>query len=322
MPSPFDITTATNTVTLDNNRQGIAVFTAKNNVRRRVKAQARLTTQPDIAAKWLTLLPADAASTDPANIRDFPIDSTQQIQVRIVVPADAPAGSYSLKLTLADEVNPDDNFTDSPDVLFSVHDAPPHTAPTPIPNWVIPAVLIGIAVIVVVILGGVALSNRQQPTPTASGPCQIKLKARQFVYQQPDTVSNSMLDQLQVGSQIVPTGKSADSAWYEFVIYGVNAWVQTSLLTTTADVSGDCNSLPVICLLMITGDQYTYSKPIVDPNYELQQATAGYQFVPIGKLPDKSWWQISTQNSWIPASAIGTTAQSSGDCSKLPAVSG
>ena len=46
MPSPFDITAASNTVTLDNNREGIAAFTVRNNTRRRLHATARLTTQP------------------------------------------------------------------------------------------------------------------------------------------------------------------------------------------------------------------------------------------------------------------------------------
>jgi len=261
-------------------------------------------------------LQVSITSSDPANLRDFPVDSTQQIQIKIAVPADAPAASYTLKLTLADEVNPDDNFTESPDVVFSVHDAP-KPAPTPIPSWIIPAVLIGVAVIVIAIIAGVALSHRQ-----TGGACQIKLKASQFVYQQPDTVSNSMLDQLQSGAQVVPIGKSADNAWYEFSIYNTNAWIQTSLLSSTADVSGDCNALPVVCLLAITSDQYTYAKPILDPNYQTERATAGYQYAPVGKLPDGTWWQLNTQKGWIPSSAIGTTATQSGDCSKLPSVSG
>ena len=321
MPSPFDITIVSNSVTLDNKREGVAVFTVKNNLRRRIRAQARVTTNPPAAAQWLTILPPDAPSTDPANVRDFPIESTQQLQIKIAVPADGAAGSYTLRLTLADETNPDDLFTESPDVQFTVREIP-KPAPTPFPSWIIPAVLIGVAVIVIIILGGVALSNRQQPTPTPSGPCLVRLKASQFVYTQPDLVSNSMLDQLQSGAQIVPSAQSADGAWFEFTLYDVDAWVQTSLFTSTADVSGNCAGLPVVCLVMITGDYYLYSKPTNDVNYQNARVTAGYQFRPIGKLPDNSWWQVYTQKLWLPTSILGTTAKSSGDCSKLPNVSG
>ena len=168
MPSPFDITTASNTVNLDNHRQGIAAFTVKNNARRHIRAIAALSTQPPDGVKWVTLLPIDG-STDAPNVRDFPIDSTQQIQVRVAVPMDAPVASYKLKLTVADEVNPDDNFTDSPEVVFTIPE-PPKPPPSPPPSWLIPAILIAVTVIVVLIIGGYALSHRQQVTPTPTPP--------------------------------------------------------------------------------------------------------------------------------------------------------
>ena len=124
MSSPFDITTATNTVTLDNRREGVAVFTVRNNTRRRLRAVARVTVAPENGAAWLTILPPEGGSPDTANQREFPIDSTQQIQIKIAAPGDAPPGSYTLKLTLADEVNPDENFTVSPEVLFTVPEIP------------------------------------------------------------------------------------------------------------------------------------------------------------------------------------------------------
>ncbi|MEO8395004.1 MAG: hypothetical protein ABI700_18555 [Chloroflexota bacterium] len=316
MPSPFDITTASNTVALDNKREGVAVFTIKNNLRRRLRAQARVTTQPPNAAAWLTILPSDATSTDPANVRDFPVDGTQQIQVKIAAPADAPAASYSLKLTVADETNPDDLFTDSPDVLFSIHDAP-KSAPTPIPNWIIPVVLIGVAVIVIIILAGVALSNRQV------GACTIKMRASQFVYTEPDTLSSNMLDQLQPDApEIVANAKSADNKWLAFPFSSIQAWIEKALLTTTADVSGNCNDLPVVCLLEITGDQLTYLKPVLDPNNQWTKLTAGYQVVPVGKSSDSVWWQVQLggQKAWLPTSSFGHTTRSSGDCNGLPVI--
>src|SRR5215216_4710464 len=118
MPSPFDITVASNTVNLDNKREGIATFTAKNTTRRRIRATAKLTVTPTDGAAWLTILPPEPTGTDTADVRDFPIDSTQQYQVKIVVPVTAPPASYTMKLTLADETNPDENFSDSPEVVF------------------------------------------------------------------------------------------------------------------------------------------------------------------------------------------------------------
>lgn len=102
MPSPFDITTATNTVTLDNRREGIAVFTVRNNTRRRLRAATRVTTEPSEGSAWLTILPSDGDNPNGAHQREFPIDSTQQIQIKIAAPASATPGSYTLKLTLAD----------------------------------------------------------------------------------------------------------------------------------------------------------------------------------------------------------------------------
>lgn len=158
MPSPFDITTASNTVTLDNKREGVAAFTAKNTTRRRIRANARLSVTPADGAGWLSILPPEATGTDTANVRDFPIDSTQQYQVRIAVPPTAAPGSYTLKLTLADEVNPDENFTDSPEVVFTVREIP-KPEPRPFPMWIIPAVIIALLVIVAIVLIGVNSAN-------------------------------------------------------------------------------------------------------------------------------------------------------------------
>ena len=158
MPSPFDITVATNTVNLDNNREGVATITAKNNTRRRIRGTARVTTTPAEGAAWVTILPPESGGTDSANVRDFPIDSTQQYQLKITVPMTAAPASYTLKLTLADEVNPDENFTESPDVLFTVREAP-KPEPRPFPMWIIPAVVIALLVIVAIISIGVTSAN-------------------------------------------------------------------------------------------------------------------------------------------------------------------
>src|SRR5829696_8245539 len=164
MPSPFDITTATNTVPLDNKREGMAVFTVRNATRRRLHATVRVSTLPSEGAQWLTILPPEGGDPATASQRDFPIDSTQQIQVKIAVAPTAAPATYTMKLTLADEVNPDENFSTSPDVVFTVREIPKEE-PRKFPVWVIPVIVIAVLVIGAIIIGGIALS-RPQPTPT------------------------------------------------------------------------------------------------------------------------------------------------------------
>jgi hypothetical protein len=167
MPSPFDITTVSNTVTLDNNRAGVASFTAKNNTRRRIHATAKLTLNladdkqpiaavPPDAPKWLTIAPPPPGSADSATSREFPIDGTQSYQVNILVPLTAAPASYKIRLTLADEVNPDDNFSDSPDVIFTVREIP-KPSPRPFPVWIIAAIII--AVLLVIVIAVVAITS-------------------------------------------------------------------------------------------------------------------------------------------------------------------
>ena len=176
MPSPFDITAASNTVTLDNNRSGIASFTAKNNTRRRIHATAKLainladdkqpiSTVPPDAPKWLTIAPPPPGSTDSADSREFPIDGTQSYQVNILVPMTAPAASYKIKLTLADEVNPDDNYSDSPELIFTVREIP-KPVPKPFPIWIIAAIIIVIIVIIAIVVIAVTSSSNANDNAT------------------------------------------------------------------------------------------------------------------------------------------------------------
>lgn len=326
MPSPFDITSVSNMVNLDNKREGVATFTVHNNTRRRLRAAAVLKAQPSTAEKWLTLLPPEEGSALGGNVRDFPIDSTQQYQVKIAVPMDAPSGSVTFKLVVADEVNPDDNFTESPEIMFTVREIT-NVPPPPPPPWLIPAIIIAVLVVVVIIGGAVILSNRAEPTPTPSptatvvlGACTITMTNAQFTYQQPDTIANTLFDQVQGGAQFNPIGRSADNAWWQISQFNVKVWLQTSLLSNTAEITGDCSNLPAVCLLMITGDLDIYSQPILESPYRMGQAHAGWQFVPTGKLENNVWWQTNYQQAWVQTSVFGTRARTSGDCSNLPII--
>lgn len=245
MPSPFDITTATNTVTLDNKREGVAVFTVRNATRRRLRATARLTSTPPEGAQWLSLLPPESGDAAAPNQRDFPIDSTQQLQVKIAVPASAAPGSYTLKLTLADEVNPDENFTTSPDVLFTVREVPKPEA-KPFPVWIIPVIVIAVLVIGAIIIGGVALSQ-PKPTPTPAGPCVVTFTAPTYVYttnddSTTDDFPNFLFDQIQ-GGEFTATGRLADNSWLQLDHFG--SWFPMSSVGETAEIRGGCDTLPI-----------------------------------------------------------------------------
>ncbi len=244
MPSPFDITTASNTVTLDNKREGVAAFTVRNATRRRLRAAARVMTTPPDGAQWLTILPPEGGDAASANQRDFPIDSTQQVQVKIAVPLTAPPGSYTLRLTLADEVNPDENFTTSPDVLFSVREIP-KPEPRPLPRWLIPAIIIAVLVIAAIIIGGIAIANQPDPTPTATpAPCLITITTEQLVYTRPEADPSYIFDEAQMNYQLVPTGRLADNSWWQ-TNYN-DSWIETSAFGVSAETSGDCANLPIV----------------------------------------------------------------------------
>ncbi len=64
-----------------------------------------MTVQPTEGANWAIILPSDTTSTNPPNVRDFAIDGSEQVPVRVTVPTDAKPGSYTLSLTVADDVN-------------------------------------------------------------------------------------------------------------------------------------------------------------------------------------------------------------------------
>ncbi len=87
------------------------------------------------------------------------------------------------------------------------------------------------------------------PQPTAppaqpSTPCIITISSAQLIYTQPNAIPDYIYDQVQAGYQLLPTGRLADNTWWQTSYAG--AWIQTSVFGTTASVSGDCSSLPIL----------------------------------------------------------------------------
>ncbi len=160
MPSPFDIQAATNTVELQNNR-GTAVFTVRNISGRRIRAISRLVPSDPHVRDWLEIDETEERQT----FRDFDIDQTEQYRILVHIPADAAPGRYTFRLLVADDSSPDEDFSESQDIIFTVSE--PEEPPT-LPVWLIPLI-----VVILVVLVGTGLifvvtrpTATETPTPT------------------------------------------------------------------------------------------------------------------------------------------------------------
>ena len=155
MASPFAITTASNTVLLNDKRQGQVTFTVNNISGRSLRGRAKLVPQNPAIADWLKIT-GDAE-------RDLAIAGTQQYTAQVSVPPKGTAGNYTFRLDMVAVDNPDEDFTQGPTVTFQ--------APPPIeggfPWWIL---LVALALLVLV-GGGAAVAWRiisVTPTPTAT----------------------------------------------------------------------------------------------------------------------------------------------------------
>lgn len=158
MPSPFAITTATNAVSLDTQRRSEASFTVSNTSGNPIRGRAQLALEAPASAAWLTL-------TEEAE-QDFPTGGTQQYTVKIAVPADTPAGTYSFRLNMVGVENPDELFTQGPTVTFQVPEPEPQK---PFPWWIVIVAVGALALCCALGVGGYFVAQNLQPTPTPTG---------------------------------------------------------------------------------------------------------------------------------------------------------
>jgi eukaryotic-like serine/threonine-protein kinase len=142
MPNSFAITTTTNSLQLNNQRRGEAVFSVFNASGRAIRGRARLTSENAAAKAWLSLTGAAE--------RDFAMAGIQQFNVQIAVPPDAPAGNYTFGLDMIGVENPDEDLTEGPTVTFQV--AAPEVK-KPFPWWIVAVIagllVLGVAAIVI-----------------------------------------------------------------------------------------------------------------------------------------------------------------------------
>jgi hypothetical protein len=141
MARVFDITAASDTVRLDGNGQGDIAFTASNVSGRPLRGRANLVPQDAASKAWLSV------SGGPE--RDFPGGGTQQFSVKVAVPPGTKAGKYNFRLDVVSVQNPDEDYTQGPNVAVSVTLAPP-------PPWHFPWWILVVAAVILIGLGGVA----------------------------------------------------------------------------------------------------------------------------------------------------------------------
>ena len=136
MANIFAVTSANDTIKLNANRQGEAVFTVTNTTARPIRGLARIKPLGDTKQQWLTLKGESE--------RDFVGSGTQQFTVMLDIPANTPPGKYGLRLDVASSVNPDEHFTEGP--IVSAELLPPRPAAAS-KAWMIPVALIVLALI-------------------------------------------------------------------------------------------------------------------------------------------------------------------------------
>jgi hypothetical protein len=142
MAALFDITTSTNTLFLNEVRQGETSFTVTNvdAARRMLQARAHIIPNDASTTGWYTI----AGDSQ----RNFIAGASSEYVVRIQVPQTAPAGFYDFHLLIVEEDDPDENFVEGPSIRLEVR-------PT-LPPAISPAMtIIMIALLVIVVLGGI-----------------------------------------------------------------------------------------------------------------------------------------------------------------------
>jgi hypothetical protein len=168
MSTPFAITTATNSVFLDDNRQVRAHITVSNTSGRTLRGRAIVKAENPTVEKWLDI-EGDVA-------RSFAVAGTEQYTIRVDVPDDAPAGNYSFHLDMVGEERPDEQYAEGPTLTFEVPE-PAEAADQGFPRTLV------LAIAALLVIGGGFLIYQLLPTGTTgnnglSGPDTVQGEAQ------------------------------------------------------------------------------------------------------------------------------------------------
>lgn len=143
MARAFDITPVTSSVKLGDSRKGTFEFKVSNGLGKRARVRVRVTPEKpsDPAEGWF--------SPDPSSPweKEMTADETAVFRVDVSAPASAAAGDYRFHLSVANVVNPDEEYADGPPVSFTV----PPPVVKHFPWWIV------IVAAAVVVVGGALL---------------------------------------------------------------------------------------------------------------------------------------------------------------------
>jgi hypothetical protein len=172
MANLFAITTLTEDIKADANGKGVAVFTVTNTSGKPVRGIARARALGNTQEGWLEI--------DGETERDFSANGTQQFTVKFTRPAPSPSASpaaavekFPFRLDVASAANPDEVFTEGPQVNIEVITRAP-VVKKPFPWWILIVVgavlLLAVVVILTVVLtrGPRDNGNSNMPPPTVT----------------------------------------------------------------------------------------------------------------------------------------------------------
>lgn len=127
MSRVFAITSATDHILLNSDRKGEATFTVTNGSTRSVRAQIRLRSLEEAKGEWLSL----AGEAE----RDFTPEGTQQVAVKVQMPAGTPSGKHSFRVDVVSVENPDEDYSEGPVVALRM--GLPARPARPFPWWIL-----------------------------------------------------------------------------------------------------------------------------------------------------------------------------------------
>lgn len=144
MPRSFVITSTSQTASPDPKGCGEISFTVTNSASKPVRGEARPLPLGATKAEWL----GHAGEKE----RNFGPNESHQFTVRIQLPPGSQAGKYSFRLNMVAVQNPEEDFTEGPEVSYEAKATESAPAPKPFPIWII-FVILGL----VVVAGAVAV---------------------------------------------------------------------------------------------------------------------------------------------------------------------
>lgn len=160
MSTAFTITTTTNTVQVDDQRQAGVSYTVFNAAGQEMEGRASVVSAPANAPHqaWSKLAEGEAE-------RHFGVAAVEQYAVKITVPPDTPAGNYIFRLNMVGVHNPDETFSEGPTVTIVV--PAPKAPPKKLPVWMFPVA--GVVVLLLIVVLFLVLRKGSVSVPNVAG---------------------------------------------------------------------------------------------------------------------------------------------------------